>query len=97
MDIDIDSPFSPGSASDLSDLFEPPSASPPSSALPKISRHSKSRKSERQKTWQNILGGPDSHSNGQNSSSKKAINSGSGKMKQDNVSLLIHVIFSAQF
>lgn len=69
MDMDLDSPFSPGSASDLSDLFEPPSSSPPPSSLPKIalphsnsSRHSISHsKSQKKKvsegrTWQSILG-----------------------------------------
>jgi hypothetical protein len=39
MDMDIDqdndSPFSPGSASGLSDLFEPPNSSPPLSSLPR--------------------------------------------------------------
>merc|ERR550534_1351340 len=74
MDIDMDSPFSPGSASDLSDLFEPPSASPPSSSLPKIARNSKSRKSDRQKTWQNVLGRSDKNGrNGHSTTPKKAV------------------------
>ena len=36
MDLDCDSPFSPGSASGLSDLFEPPNSSPPPSSLPRL-------------------------------------------------------------
>ena len=36
MDLDCDSPFSPGSASGLSDLFEPPNSSPPTSSLPRL-------------------------------------------------------------
>ena len=36
MDLDCDSPFSPGSASGLSDLFEPPNSSPPPSSLPRF-------------------------------------------------------------
>jgi len=68
MDMDLDSPFSPGSASDLSDLFEPPSSSPPPSSLPKISlpnlnssrHHHKSHKKKPSdsKAWQNIIGEP---------------------------------------
>jgi len=71
MDMDLDSPFSPGSASDLSDLFEPPTSSPPPSSLPKISlpnsnssrNHHSSSKSHRKKpsdskAWQNIIGEP---------------------------------------
>ena len=68
MDMDLDSPFSPGSASDLSDLFEPPSSSPPPSSLPKISlpnlnssrHHHKSlkKKPSDSKAWQNIIGEP---------------------------------------
>ena len=68
MDMDLDSPFSPGSASDLSDLFEPPSSSPPPSSLPKISlpnlktsRHhqrSNKKKPSDSKAWQNIIGEP---------------------------------------
>jgi len=68
MDMDLDSPFSPGSASDLSDLFEPPSSSPPPSSLPKISlpnlnsarNHHKShrKKPSDSKAWQNIIGEP---------------------------------------
>jgi len=38
VDMDLDSPFSPGSASDLSDLFEPPSGTPPRSSLPPLSK-----------------------------------------------------------
>merc|ERR1711892_374531 len=59
---------SPGSASDLSDLFEPPSSSPPPSSLPKISlpninssrHHHKSHKKKPSdsKAWQNIIGEP---------------------------------------
>ena len=37
--MDLDSPCSPGSASDLSDLFEPPKGSPPSSSLPTVPKH----------------------------------------------------------
>ena len=33
IDMDLDSPFSPGSGSDLSDLFEPPTATPPTSSI----------------------------------------------------------------
>ena len=60
MDIDVESPFSPGSASDLSDLFEPPSASPPTSSLPKISRQ-KSKRASDSKAWQSIIGDNDKH------------------------------------
>jgi len=63
MDLDNDSPSSPGSGSDLSDLFEPPSSSPPTSSLPKISLPVSSRHGSRQKkkasdskAWQNIIG-----------------------------------------
>ena len=59
MDIDYDSPFSPGSASDLSDLFEPPSASPPTSSLPKIGRQHKGKKASDSKAWQSIIGESD--------------------------------------
>jgi len=89
MDIDMDSPFSPGSASDLSDMFEPPSASPPSSSLPKIARNSKSRKSDRQKTWQNVLGRSDKNTNGQNATAKKAINTGSGHNSKQHVNMKV--------
>lgn len=54
VDMDLDSPFSPGSASDLSDLFEPPCATPPRSALPSFS---KSKASESHQ-WANIIGEP---------------------------------------
>jgi len=89
MDIDMDSPFSPGSASDLSDLFEPPSASPPSSSLPKIARNSKSRKSDRQKTWQNVLGRSDKNINGHNATAKKNISTGSGHNSKQHVNMKV--------
>ena len=98
MDIDMDSPFSPGSAYDLSDLFEPPSASPPSSSLPKIARNSKSRKSDRQKTWQNVLGRSDKNGhNGHSTSSKKAINTGLGKTMWNRGILVTIYVFRTQF
>ena len=76
MDIDYDSPFSPGSASDLSDLFEPPSASPPTSSLPKIARHHKVKKASDSKAWQSIIGETDKHNHNKKSGMKKIINSG---------------------
>ena len=68
MDLDCDSPFSPGSASDLSDMFEPPTSSPPPSSLPKISlpisssaKQSKSfkKKPSDSRAWQSIIGESD--------------------------------------
>ena len=48
VDMDLDSPFSPGSGSDLSDLFEPPTATPPvGGARPSESHH-----------WAKIIGEP---------------------------------------
>ena len=69
MDIDMDSPFSPGSASDLSDLFEPPTASPPSSSLPKIGTgiRNKSKKASDSKAWQSIIGETDKHNHNRKS------------------------------
>merc|ERR1712107_848193 len=61
MDLDCDSPFSPGSASGLSDLFEPPSSSPPTSSLPRIglpgSRVKKKGRASDSIAWQSIIGG----------------------------------------
>jgi len=89
MDMDLDSPFSPGSASDLSDLFEPPSSSPPPSSLPKISlpnlktsRHhhrSNKKKPSDSKAWQNIIGEP-TKSNRKITPRKLANNGPSSKM-----------------
>lgn len=62
MDLDCDSPFSPGSASGLSDLFEPPNSSPPPSSLPRIAatgNKSSSKKKVRpsdSSAWQSIIG-----------------------------------------
>merc|ERR1719331_1160010 len=61
MDLDCDSPFSPGSASGLSDLFEPPNSSPPPSSLPRIglpgSRSKKKGRASDSSAWQTIIGG----------------------------------------
>jgi len=61
MDLDCDSPFSPGSASGLSDLFEPPNSSPPPSSLPRIglpgSRSKKKGRASDSSAWQSIIGG----------------------------------------
>jgi len=61
MDLDCDSPFSPGSASGLSDLFEPPNSSPPTSSLPRIglpgSRSKKKGRASDSSAWQSIIGG----------------------------------------
>ena len=47
---------------------------------PKIARNSKSRKSDRQKTWQNVLGRSDKNGrNGHSTTPKKAVNTGLGK------------------
>jgi len=79
MDIDPDSPFSPGSASDLSDLFEPPTASPPTSSLPKIgTKLHKSKKASDSKAWQSIIGETDKVNHNKKSGSKKNNNSGTG-------------------
>merc|ERR1712107_457090 len=60
MDLGCDSPFSPGSASGLSDLFEPPSSSPPTSSLPRIglpgSRSKKKGRASDSTAWQSIIG-----------------------------------------
>ena len=74
MDIDPDSPFSPGSASDLSDLFEPPTASPPTSSLPKISK--KSKKPSDSTAWQSIIGETDKVNHNRKSGKKILNNSG---------------------
>ena len=47
IDMDLDSPFSPGSGSDLSDLFEPPTATPPTASVNKASDSSQ---------WAKIIG-----------------------------------------
>merc|ERR1719215_718331 len=70
-------------------MIEPTSAYPPSSSLPKIARNSKSRKSDRQKTWQNILGRSDKNTNGQNTTAKKAINTGSGHNSKQHVNMKV--------
>merc|ERR1711990_730004 len=61
MDLDCDSPFSPGSASGLSDLFEPPNSSPPPSSLPRIglpgSKSKKKGRASDSSAWQSIIGG----------------------------------------
>merc|ERR1712192_172790 len=60
MDLDCDSPFSPGSASGLSDLFEPPNSSPPPSSLPRIGlpggRSKKKGRASDSSAWQSIVG-----------------------------------------
>jgi len=58
VDMDLDSPCSPGSASDLSDLFEPPKSSPPTSSLPTVPRHRRSNKQRASDNpgWMKIIG-----------------------------------------
>jgi len=87
MDIDPDSPFSPGSASDLSDIFEPPSASPPSSSLPKIG--TKSKKASDSKAWQSIIGETDKVNHNKKSGSKKNTHSGTGPNSKRNVNMKV--------
>jgi len=55
VDMDLDSPFSPGSGSDLSDLFEPPTGTPPGPGPASASRPSESSK------WANIIGDKQKH------------------------------------
>jgi len=89
MDIDVESPFSPGSASDLSDLFEPPSASPPTSSLPKISRH-KSKRASDSKAWQSIIGENDNKHVINKKLSKKIMNNiGSGPNSKMHVNMKV--------
>ena len=76
VDMDLDSPFSPGSASDLSDLFEPPSASPPTSSLPKIARQHKGKKASDSKAWQSIIGESDKQNHNKKANSRKFPGSG---------------------
>ena len=82
--MDLDSPFSPGSASDLSDLFEPPSASPPTSSLPKIARPHKTKKPSDSKAWQTIIGEADKP-NGNKRSSRR-VNQGKTDLPQSVIS-----------
>jgi len=61
VDMDLDSPCSPGSASDLSDLFEPPKGSPPASSLPTVPKHRgsgrhKGGKASDSSQWAKIVG-----------------------------------------
>jgi len=99
MDLDCDSPFSPGSASGLSDLFEPPNSSPPPSSLPRIAatgNKSSSKKKVRpsdSSAWQSIIGeaGRNSSIGTTNSKGKKekgksaAINGAASKTVQTKV------------
>jgi len=86
--MDLDSPFSPGSASDLSDMFEPPSASPPTSSLPKISRHHKGKKPSDSKAWQSIIGESDKQ-NHSKKNSRKLASAGSVQAGKKNVNMKV--------
>jgi len=85
VDMDLDSPFSPGSASDLSDLFEPPSASPPTSSLPKIARPHKTKKASDSKAWQSIIGEAEKP----NKRSSRKVNPGPVSAAKKNVNMKV--------
>ena len=61
VDMDLDSPFSPGSASDLSDLFEPPTGTPPAFTALGSGNNNKAspagKKPWESSHWAKIIGG----------------------------------------
>merc|ERR1712130_706935 len=91
MDLDCDSPFSPGSASGLSDLFEPPNSSPPPSSLPRIGlpggRSKKKGRASDSSAWQSIIGGQSGEAKNKRKSSRitQAQNGASSKQVQTKV------------
>merc|ERR1719245_1818168 len=94
--MDLDSPFSPGSGSDLSDLFEPPTGTPPVASLPSSSLTRSSSKPSEGSQWAKILGDEKKHrkSNGkhQNSRGKKTVNT---KVVDDRLKIIDEVPSSA--
>ena len=99
MDIDMDSPFSPGSASDLSDLFEPPTASPPSSSLPKIGTgiRNKSKKASDSKAWQSIIGETTDKHNHNRKSQRSANKQSTSGLNTFNIDLSLIFEFRSRF